>query len=180
MITVEIADKGVTRALDRLSKSAENMPSILDQIGEYLIDSTKQRFHYSVAPDGKRWAPNTEVTILQYMGKFSGSYTKRGRISKRGAERARDKKPLFGETGVLNLTIDKKIVGNDTLLIGSPMEYAAAQQFGMKKGYAGTNKRGSPVPWGDIPARPFLGISDQDKGAIIDIISMNLLQYIQP
>ncbi len=180
MITVEIADKGVTQALTRLSKTADNMPSILDQIGEYLIDSTKQRFRTSTAPDGTRWAPNTQVTILEYMGKFSGSYTKKGKLSKRGAERARDKKPLFGGTGVLNLTIGKKIVGNDTLLIGSPMEYAAAQQFGMKKGYAGTNRRGSPIPWGDIPARPFLGISDQDKGVILDMISMNLLQHIQP
>lgn len=60
------------------------------------------------------------------------------------------------------------------------MEYAAAQQFGMKKGYAGANKRGSPIPWGDIPARPFLGISDHDRGMILDEISDYLSQSFRP
>lgn len=175
MFAIEITTDEISQALSKLSNSAEIKRTILDEIGEYMVDSTKQRFRTSTAPDGKRWAPNTEVTILQYMGKFGDSYTKKGKISKRGTERARDKKPLFGETGVLNLTIGKKRVGDDTILIGSPMEYAAAQQFGMKQGYAGRNRRGGPIPWGDIPARPFLGISDQDEATILDIISMKLL-----
>jgi phage gpG-like protein len=60
------------------------------------------------------------------------------------------------------------------------MVYAAAQQFGMKKGYAGRNSKGRPIPWGDIPARPFLGISDYDKATILDFIAMNLGEYIKP
>lgn len=180
MIKVEIGNDEITQALNKLSDQPRIVHSILDQIGEYLIDSTKQRFRASTGPDGKRWAPNTEVTIMEYMGKFSGSYTKKGKISKRGAERARDKRPLFGETTVLNLTIGKRIVGNDTLLVGSPMGYAAAQQFGMKKGYAGRNSKGRPIPWGDIPARPFLGISGDDRDTILDIISMSLTEYLKP
>lgn len=180
MIAVEIEKDEITQALSRLSESLEIKRTILEQIGEYMIDSTKRRFGTSTAPDGERWAPNTDVTILQYMGKFGGSFTKKGKISKRGAERARDKKPLFGETRGLSLTIGKALVGNDTLLIGSPKLYAAAQQFGMKRGYAGTNRRGRPIPWGDIPARPFLGVSHEDKAVILDIISTNLLKHLQP
>jgi len=28
-----------------------------------------------------------------------------------------------------------------------------------------------PIPWGDIPARPFLGLSDEDRSGILDIVS---------
>lgn len=43
-------------------------------------------------------------------------------------------------------------------------------QFGMTQGYAGSTRRGSSIPWGDIPGRPFLGISDSDSASILDII----------
>jgi len=49
------------------------------------------------------------------------------------------------------------------VMIGSPMEYAAMQQFG------GT-KAEFPNLWGDIPARPFLGISSQDENEILTIL----------
>lgn len=54
------------------------------------------------------------------------------------------------------------------------MEYAATQQFGAKKGEFRSTKNGAPVPWGDIPARPFLGISADDEDKIIEIIQSHL------
>lgn len=36
--------------------------------------------------------------------------------------------------------------------------YAAMQQFGAKKGQFGQSKRGNPLPWGDVPARPYIPI----------------------
>jgi hypothetical protein len=65
LIKVEIGNDEITQALKKLSNSGGITSSILDQIGEYLIDSTKQRFRNSTGPDGKRWAPNTKVTILR-------------------------------------------------------------------------------------------------------------------
>ncbi|MDX8377214.1 MAG: phage virion morphogenesis protein, partial [Mariprofundales bacterium] len=60
---------------------------------------------------------------------------------------------------------------NNGLEFGSNAIYAATHQFGADKGAFG-----SGVPWGDIPARPFLGFSDNDKDDIIDIIYDHILQ----
>jgi phage gpG-like protein len=35
---------------------------------------------------------------------------------------------------------------------------------------------GFPMPWGDIPARPFLGFSDDDQAAILEIVR----NYLNP
>lgn len=173
---IEITDQGVQKALDRLVSAGRNPRPILEDIGEYLLKSTKERFSTSTAPDGSRWAPNTQVTILRYLNKYSGSFNKRdGRLFKAGAGRASSKKPLIGETGSLSSQIFWQLDGIDSLLVGSPMQYAAAQHFGMPKGYAGTDKHGRSIPWGDIPARPFLGISEQDSLSILDIIEEHYL-----
>ncbi|WP_198321874.1 MULTISPECIES: hypothetical protein [Methylococcus] len=36
------------------------------------------------------------------------------------------------------------------------------------------NKRNSPIPWGDIPARPFIGLSDDDKNYIVETIEEHI------
>ncbi len=59
--------------------------------------------------------------------------------------------------------INATLIGDDTLEIGSSMNYAAMQQFG-------GNKSEFPFLWGDIPARPFLGISDEDEANILATI----------
>jgi len=58
--------------------------------------------------------------------------------------------------------------------VGSVLEYAAVQQFGAKKGAFGRTRRGAPIPWGDIPPRPFLGLSDADRRSILDLIAEHL------
>ena len=55
--------------------------------------------------------------------------------------------------------------------IGSNMPYSAVMQFGAKRGAFGQSSNGSPIPWGDIPARPFLGISSQDELNIREAIA---------
>ncbi|MEW6133667.1 MAG: phage virion morphogenesis protein [Pseudomonadota bacterium] len=181
MITVEITDQETRKAFANLIASAENPKQLMAQIGELLVDSTKQRFATSTAPDGSRWAENSDITLLGYLDKYKGSYRKKdGGLTQKGAKRLGGKKPLIGESGALSTTIAYKIEGVGTLIIGSPMEYAGAHQFGMEKGYAGSTKGGAPIPWGDIPAREFLGLSDQDQVMILELNSDFLSQSFRP
>ena len=83
------------------------------------------------------------------------------------------KKPLIGETRRLSTEISYQIAA-DGVEVGSSMQYAAVQHFGAKKGEFGRTRRGAPIPWGDIPPRPFLGISEVDRAAILDIIADHL------
>lgn len=161
MIEVKIDSKAVIDALERLARSAANPRPALLAIGESLVVSTKKRFETSTAPDGTRWAPNSQATYLMHLGGAKSNHRKDGRINSRGAEKVMGKKPLI-RIGVLSQQISCAVDGNG-LRVGSPMEYAAMQQFGGKKSQF-------PNLWGDIPARPFLGVSDADEQMIVDTV----------
>ncbi|HWO99183.1 MAG TPA: phage virion morphogenesis protein [Methylococcus sp.] len=173
MITIEIDDREIQTALNQLADQVENLRPVLADIGEYLIQSTKSRFATGTAPDGSPWARNSEVTIGRYLDRYRGSRKKDGSLSKRGQARAAAKKPLIGETKRLSGEIAPR-VGPDTVEVGSALEYAAVQQFGARRGAFGRTRRGAPIPWGDIPPRPFLGISDGDREEILAIIAERL------
>ena len=168
MITIQVNDKQVLDMLGELSKRCINLQPAMKEIGEDITESTKRRFATATDPEGTPWAPNsTETTIPRYLGAFGGSHKKDGTLSKRGEARSAAKKPLTGETKALATTINYQLVGSSAVSIGSPMVYAAMQQFG------GT-KAEFPHLWADIPARPFLGISEVDKANILDIVGSYL------
>lgn len=168
MIEVKIDDARVVAALDRLSASAANPRPALLAIGESLVESTKKRFETSTAPDGTRWKPNSQATYLGMVNAFGKShFGKTGRLNAKGATRAAGKKPLIGETRMLSTQIHYELTG-DGLRWGSPMVYAAMQNYGGKKSQF-------PHLWGDIPARQFLGVSDSDA----DMIERTVSEYLK-
>jgi phage virion morphogenesis protein len=175
-LSLTLGGESETRAaLTALRQALADVDPALRQMGEVLLDSTRSRFKTSTAPDGTQWAPNSETTELRYLGAFKGSFRKRdGGLTKKGMGRLGAKRPLIGESRALSSTINYS-VRSGVLEIGSPMVYAAAQQFGAKQGQFGTNRRGRPIPWGDIPARPFIGLSTADRALVLDIITRHLL-----
>lgn len=169
MIKVEIDDRQVRDALERLQRAGADLKPAMQEIGEYLVESTRKRFQHGVAPDGTPWAPNRESTYLGYLDKFGGSYGKDGRLSRKGAGRAAGKKPLIGETRQLSTKIFPRATAH-SVEVGSPLEYAATHQFGARA----RSFSGGKTPWGDIPARPFLGLSEADRAAVLDILADHL------
>lgn len=169
MIHVELMNGQADSILSRLATSGVTLKPLMAEVGEMIAESTKQRFATSISPDGTPWEPNTALTITRYLNRFGGSYKKDGSLSKKGASRASSKKPLVGETAALSTTISY-YAGPDFVVIGSPMVYAGTQQFGAKaRSFAGGRS-----PWGDIPARPFLGISNDDERGILDLAMEHL------
>jgi len=151
MIRIEVKAEEAMRELRRLAREIEDATPILAEIGELLVQRTKERFAAQRAPDGTPWAPLAARTI-----------------ERKGHARA-----LLGESGRLSHEIVYQ-VSKDRLEVGSPLVYAAVHQFGARKGQFGTSKKGRPIPWGDIPARPFLGISREDEADIVAIIREHL------
>lgn len=148
MIEVKIDDTQITRALQELQQAAGDLSPAFREIAEVLIESTKQRFSDGSGPDGQPWADNAPVTV----------------------ERKGRNKPLV-DGGNLQQQFAKNIIGGHTLEIFNTLEYAAMQQFG------GT-KAEFPHLWGDIPARPFMGLSGEDEDAVLTIIRDHLQQAI--
>jgi hypothetical protein len=51
------------------------------------------------------------------------------------------------------------------------MIYAGVQQEGAERGAFGQTKHGSPIPWGDIPAREMFGVSQDDEVEVVHILT---------
>lgn len=144
-VNVVVMTDEAEKAFADLAKSLTDMKPALKAIGESLVESTKQRFIDSEGPDGVKWKPNKPSTLA----------------------RKKSRKPLVGESLMLGEQIHTDVIGDDTLIVGSSMEYAAMQQFG------GTKSEFTHL-WGDIPARPFIGLSDADQGMIEETIREHL------
>ena len=170
--TIEVKDTGVHAALASLIERVEKPRPVLQQIGEGIIERAKQRFPASTGPDGQRWASNSRATIEAFIAK-RGGIGKRGKITKKGIGLATSKKPLIGESHDLSRQFHLQ-VSDGSVSVANTMIYAAIQQFGAKKGEFGSGKkRRFPIPWGDIPARPFMPIHadgslyNSDRDAIL-------------
>lgn len=152
-VTITLDDTEFSRWLQRTIGSLSNPTDALREIGEVLVQSTQARFGTKKAPDGSGWAANSPVTIA---------------IKGHGSQ-------LRGKSKALGDLIHYELDGTKAVEIGSNMEYAAVQQFGQPKGASGS-WRGAPIPWGDIPQRPFVGVSQEDEDRITEIMA----DYLMP
>jgi phage virion morphogenesis protein len=165
VIKVEFTDLAeIEAALRALAERGADLRVPLEAIGEALAETTKRRFVTSTAPDGARWMPNKNSTLAAFGSRF-GAKSRGARIA--------GKKPLIGETKRLSGEINFRVAGN-AVEIGATTKYAAVQQFGARRGEFGKNRRGSPIPWGNIPARPFLGLSKADEEIVLETLREHL------
>jgi len=165
----KIDDRAIQRKLQELEKKADNLHPCLKNIGEYLVDSTQERFGKEVDPEGKKWAALKQST----------------------KDRKKHTKILTESSGLRDSII--YAVRNNGLRVGTNKIYAAAHQFGLDKDIKiGAHKRKVKVAslktmnfpsWAQvksqsikshtrnpkIPARPFLGFSSEDRQEIMDI-----------
>lgn len=148
-ITITLDDSQFSRWLHTALRSLNNPADALMEIGEVLTQSTQNRFGTKKTPDGSGWAPNSPVTIA---------------IKGHGSQ-------LRGKSKALGDTIHYQMDGAQAVQVGSNMVYAAVQQFGQPKGASGRTRRGAPIPWGDIPPRPFVGVSQEDEARIMEIMT---------
>lgn len=154
---IQYRSEAVKKALARLKAGAGNMLPAFRDIGEFLIASTRARFKQGAAPDGSAWRPKSQTTIDAYRARGDGVLTR----------------PLIGPTKRLSSEISYRARG-DGVSVGSSLIYAAVQQFGAAKGAFGKSPRGAPIPWGRIPARPYLGLSRDDERNVVEIIEDHL------
>lgn len=144
------------RRLRALAAAGHDLTLAMRDIGEYLLRTTKDRFAEERGPDGAPWQPLSEVTKGRKRRNVGRILTEHGHLGGELAYRA----------------------GPAEVEAGSPFVYAGTQQFGAEKGSFGSTGRGSPIPWGDIPAREFLGLSDADGDKVENLLSDYLAAQI--
>ena len=142
----------IQRALRELAETInpQMKERLMGEIGADYVDFVKTEvFDKQRSHQRKKWAKLKPSTIK--LKKWSGNT--------RGAE-------FVGTwTGDLVESLKFRVVG-DSVLIGSDLIYAATFHFFVKK-----DAFGNGSPWGDIPARPFLGVSERADKRILKVMN---------
>ena len=108
-ITIEVSGmRDVERRLERLADAAGDLTPAFRDVGEALLNSTRDRFDRQAGPDGRRWAP------------LSPEYARR-------KPRNRDRiLTLYGE---LQGTL-RYVATADSVAVGTNEVYGPTHQFG--------------------------------------------------
>ncbi len=163
-VRIDIDFGGAPAALAELAERNADMSPLMREIAGFLLDRVEENFEQEGRP---KWRPLKPSTIEQR--KAEGKWP--GKILQRNA-------------GGLAQSFSSEHDATSAT-VGSNKVYARTHQLGAKKGEFGsyslllkpgkqkdTFKR-SPVvslPWGDIPARPMLGLTDDDREELLEIV----------
>lgn len=155
-IDITFNDLEVQSTLNVLIRRAQDQTELMRQVSDIFADATDNAFASESDPStGIAWDPLSAVTLAL-------------RPERKGA-------PILNASGAFGLmgsiSTDH---GKDFAEIGTNRVYAPTHQFGAQKGEFGTSSRGGPIPWGDIPARPYLGISPADESDILALARKHL------
>lgn len=157
MINVHVQDQAVQAMLRRLQASVSNMQPAMAEIGTTLTDNVRIGFRDSKDPWGSKWKSIGQAAIMGRLGHRKDSFGKRGKITKKGQGYLTGGIQPLLDTGALRSSIAFNATGN-SVEVGTNLKYAKTHQFGAKQGAFGRSKRGGQIPWGNIPARPFMPI----------------------
>lgn len=144
-------DRAARRALGALTASGENLTPLYDEAGSHLVASTQERMHAGRDPRGNPW-------IKSIRARVEGGQT------------------LIDHANLVQSITHAPDAGG--VSVGSNLVYALIHQIGgviRAKSARGLRFRIAGGGWVrvqsvTIPARPWLGISDEDKIALAAII----------
>lgn len=140
----------------RLAMAVSDTTPIMRAIGTGLVTNTQDRFDDEVDPEGNAWAP------------LNPDYA----ATKRGAGILRESAMRGGLQGSITYR-----AGRTDVTVGTNKVYGAIHQFGgeiQAKGQFLVFRIGNRLVKTrsvTIPARPYLGISSEDREMILDVVS---------
>lgn len=140
MITVHIDDHEFRRRVKGLLESLDSthLSRVLDRIGQNLIERTRSNIKAGHDWQDREFAENRPVTL-----------SRKDRTD-----------PLIASGIWLSTRLYHQVSGS-VLTLGAGGEQAGVLHFGASKGQFGRGRtRNFPIPWGDIPARPYMPITD--------------------
>ena len=150
--TITVDDKELLAYLGQAEARADNMSPVMGDISLVLADGIEQAFADQAAPDGTPWEKLRDSTIAAR--KRKGYWP--GKIGQQTGRLASSIVPDHGPTFAA---------------AGTNVEYARTFFFGAERGEFGSTKHGVPIPWGDIPGRQGLGLSQDGTDEIVSLLA---------
>ena len=111
IFSIKYNDKQVSDRLSRILAQTGNLTPALQEIGEYMLYATDQRFVTETDPQGIPWKPLTPFTLREKRAK--------GRILK-----------ILQSTGLMRSRVNYQVVGNQCI-VGVNDEKAKKHQLGI-------------------------------------------------
>ena len=144
MLEIKVESNTITPALNALAAKLGNLSPLMKDIAGIMEAGVEDNFDRQGIP---AWDALSPVTIKrrEKQGKWPGK--------------------MLQVTGQLASSVTSDFDAGSAV-VGTNDVRAKTLHFGANKGAFGKTKRGAPIPWGNIPARPFMALS---AGAIGDI-----------
>lgn len=158
-LDIKLDEGEVGRALRGLAARVLDLDPVLDDIGASQVTEVQQRFEGQHGPDGTKWKPLAPSTRAKRGRTGGGRRAKRGRFHQRGGSAK-----ILRDQGNLYDSISHAVFSGG-VKIGANTPYARIQQLGGRAG------RGHAAL---IPARPYLGVSEEGKREMLAIIHDHL------
>jgi len=173
-IKINIDDKKIRDLLGRIRRNLGSLKPAMEIIGETVQASIQRNFEKGGRPD--KWQDLADVT------------------KKRRAQKGKWPGMILMQSGVAGGLAGSIIyrASDDRTVVSANKIYAAVHQFGAAKGSFGEFvgnvqahlRKGRPVqahtrrmklPWGDIPARPFMMVQEEDWVEIKEALNRFIL-----
>ena len=135
--------KALCSRLNNMALKPSDRKQLLHSIGVEMETQTKERFQTKTSPGGDDWAEIAQSTKKFYRKKYGSDNPGKGTLWRLSSV------PLID-------TVTSQ-AGSWSVLVGATKVYAAVHQYGWKER--------------NIIARPYLGLSNNDKVDIIGIIN---------
>jgi len=129
MISASVDVRRVSATVRNLRSFLQDNQDMMQAIGQDVAENVQLCFTDGRSPWGEQWE----------------------------ALKHRQGQPLI-DTGRLRASIGITRIAHSSVSVGTRTRYSPTHQFGARQGAYGRTRRNSPIPWGDVPARPFLPI----------------------
>ncbi len=180
MITLKIDDNDIKRLLDDLSRRLDDMSPAMRAVAHEMKNSVLKNFEAEGRP--RRWKPSKRALrehgkTLQDKGRLAGSFsTDHGRnyaevgtsVEYAPTHQFGARKGEFGRKTVTIKAHRRKVKSRDIRKGRRLLAQGVA--------FVKEHQRIMEFPWGDIPARPFMVVPDEDMEDIKDILVRFILK----
>ena len=181
-IDITLDARELRALLQALQTRLGDLTPVFRDMGEHLLNSTRARFQSQTAPNGAAWAPLSPAYQARKRKNKGKILTLDGRLRgllnyQASQDTLRIGTPLiYGATHQFGA--DKGSFGTVTAHISAHIRKLKSRDVRagrrlVARGvtFVKAHSRQMIVPWNDIPARPFLGLSTDDQQEALDTLN---------
>lgn len=163
----------ISRLLQDLTGRLQDLTPVMRDIGEIILEHIKTNFRHGTAPDGTPWKPSQRA--LREGGKtLIDSSILRNSFHAQADRRS----VLVGTADVRAITHQFGVPAGAYGTIQVAVREHFRRRAGREPVRVRTHTRRQRLPWGTIPARPFMPDSDNLPTTVIDDIRESVLDFL--